>query len=637
MNITRVGVTPWYFTAVYASPDPTKRQELWRELQDFATTHNKPWMIAGDFNDTRFASERNQSCPETNRRSSRFNEWINNMNLIEIEFARVSHTWARRLIPSTRKSARLDRALCNGEWGLRFDKAKVKQLPASQSDHCPIFVSPNGYRWTCKSETNRTLAIFFTKKGSFLHALQDFKQPYRTKSIEGLLNWNRSYVRNLIRFLIVRKLCGGDGTWIHEKEDVKNCIVNYFKTVFTEEGVDEPYNIPQDVFLELNQRDWNYLSIPFTKLDIDAVVKEMSSLKAPGPDGYQVLFYQKNWELVSKNVYELAFTVLEGKGIPNNLNDTHIVLLPKVDNPEVSSQFRPIGLCNVSYKIITKIALVLYSGYSTLNESASSSDQRVIMECVTSTSLKVLWNGEPSQNFTPSRGIQQGDPLSLYLFVMCMERLYQTIEEVLVQQRWKPIRASRDGPLLSNLFFADDIILFAEASPDQAFVIHDCLDRFCKASGQKVSLAKSSVYFSKNVLPSSQEEISTVLGMTTTTDLGLYLGIPTLTSRVTKATFSHLCEKIGRRLTGWKTKYLYLASRITLAKSTISSMSYYSMKTAKLPRSICDEVDKKTRRFIWGVVKKNVPHIYSPGRHYKNPKNKEAWIFIPLDRLMQPF
>lgn len=127
--------------------------------------------------------------------------------------------------------------------------------------------------------------------------------------------------------------------------------------MFTEEGVDEPYNIPQDVFLELNQRDWNYLSIPFTKLDIDAVVKEMSSLKAPGPDGYQVLFYQKNWELVSKNVYELAFTVLEGKGIPNNLNDTHIVLLPKVDNPEVSSQFRPIGLCNVSYKIITKVII----------------------------------------------------------------------------------------------------------------------------------------------------------------------------------------------------------------------------------------------------------------------------------------
>lgn len=63
----------------------------------------------------------------------------------------------------------------------------------------------------------------------------------------------------------------------------------------------------------------------------------------------------------------------------------------------------------------------------------------VIMECVTTSSLQVLWNGEPTQSFKPSRGIRQGDPLSPYLFVMCMERLYQTIEESIVKGLWKPI------------------------------------------------------------------------------------------------------------------------------------------------------------------------------------------------------
>lgn len=76
--------------------------------------------------------------------------------------------------------------------------------------------------------------------------------------------------------------------------------------------------------------------------------------------------------------------------------------------------------------------------------------------------------------------------------------------------------------------------------------------------------------------------------------------MPTLTSRVTGDTFAHLCEKVDRRLAGWKTKYLSLAGRITLAKSTISSMAYYSMQMAKIPRTICEEIDKKTRRFIWG-------------------------------------
>lgn len=53
--------------------------------------------------------------------------------------------------------------------------------------------------------------------------------------------------------------------------------------------------------------------------------------------------------------------------------------------------------------------------------------------------------------------------------------------------RWKPIRTSRDGPLLSNLFFADNIILFAEASVEQAMVIQDCLRRFVKRQGRKLA------------------------------------------------------------------------------------------------------------------------------------------------------
>lgn len=171
----------------------------------------------------------------------------------------------------------------------------------------------------------------------------------------------------------------------------------------------------------------------------------------------------------------------------------------------------------------------------------------VIMECITTAPLRVLWNGEPTECFKPTRGIRQGDPLSPYIFVMCMERLYQTIEESIIQERWKPIRASRDGPLLSNLFFADDAVLFAEANIEQAGIIKDCLDRFCDASGQKLSLPKSRVYLSNNVEGAMQEQINKGLGMSTTTDLGMYLGMPTLTSRVTKETFSHLCEKIDRR------------------------------------------------------------------------------------------
>ncbi|XP_021837638.2 uncharacterized protein [Spinacia oleracea] len=138
IDISRVGDTPWYFTTVYASLDPVKRKELWDDLKNFASTHNKPWLVASDFNDTRTTSERNTSCQETNRRSA--HDWIDEMQLVEIEFVGAGHTWARGLSRETRQSGRLDQDLCNAEWGLRFEQAKVRHLPAVGSHHFPIFI-----------------------------------------------------------------------------------------------------------------------------------------------------------------------------------------------------------------------------------------------------------------------------------------------------------------------------------------------------------------------------------------------------------------------------------------------------------------------------------------------------------------
>ncbi|XP_021765937.1 uncharacterized protein LOC110730442 [Chenopodium quinoa] len=115
MEFSRDGAMPWYFLAIYASPDPLKRNDLWQELKNFAEQNNKPWMITGDFNVTRFPSERNTSCKETDRRSAMFNSWIDEMELIEVEFSGAAHTWARGLSLETRQSRRLDRALCNEE------------------------------------------------------------------------------------------------------------------------------------------------------------------------------------------------------------------------------------------------------------------------------------------------------------------------------------------------------------------------------------------------------------------------------------------------------------------------------------------------------------------------------------------
>jgi hypothetical protein len=62
---------------------------------------------------------------------------------------------------------------------------------------------------------------------------------------------------------------------------------------------------------------------------------------------------------------------------------------------------------------------------------------------------------------------------------------------------WKPFRMRRNGLKISHLCFADDMLLFTEASMDQLERVTKCLDTFCAASGQKVSNTKTKVYFSK--------------------------------------------------------------------------------------------------------------------------------------------
>ncbi|CAN1120273.1 Putative ribonuclease H protein At1g65750 [Linum perenne] len=83
-------------------------------------------------------------------------------------------------------------------------------------------------------------------------------------------------------------------------------------------------------------------------------------------------------------------------------------------------------------------------------------------------------------------------------------------------------------------------------------------------------------------------------------NLGRYLGVPILHGRVTKHTFKFILDHLDNKLAGWKANNLSLAGRVTLASSVLSSIPSYVMQTAFLPVSLCDQIDKKIRSFIWG-------------------------------------
>ncbi|CAL9017352.1 unnamed protein product, partial [Prunus brigantina] len=110
-----------------------------------------------------------------------------------------------------------------------------------------------------------------------------------------------------------------------------------------------------------------------------------------------------------------------------------------------------------------------------------------------------------------------------------MEKFSHLIVEAVKNCNWKPVKSSQGGPFVSHLFFADDLILFAEATPHQALIMK-----------QFVNFEKSAIYCSPNISKDLAYDISHICGSPLTNNLGMYLGMPLLHSRVTKTTYNNL-------------------------------------------------------------------------------------------------
>ncbi|KAG8387170.1 hypothetical protein BUALT_Bualt03G0225300 [Buddleja alternifolia] len=222
------------------------------------------------------------------------------------------------------------------------------------------------------------------------------------------------------------------------------------------------------------------------------------------------------------------------------------------------------------------------------------------MNCVETAQSSILWNGEPLESTHHRCGLRQGDPLSSYLFILCMERLSYMIDQEVHHGNWDPIVIGRSGPSLSHMFFADDIIITAKNTPKSALTIKTTLDKFCKASGLKINLSKSKVFFAPKTPRDIKRDMTDILQIGPTNRLGKYLGVNVLHSRNSSDNFRDLVEKVQRRLSSWKAKNLNLAARTTLIQSVTTAIPTYTMHSCWIPTKICNQLDKLNRTFLWG-------------------------------------
>ena len=208
----------------------------------------------------------------------------------------------------------------------------------------------------------------------------------------------------------------------------------------------------------------------FTHAEVDLALNQMAPLKAPGLDGMPPLFYQHYWLSIGDEVSKAVLDCLNAGKIPSDLNHSFLTLISKVKSPEKVSNFRPIALCNILYKLISKVLanrlkkilpfiisksqnafqadkaisdnmLVAFEtlhhmqtkksrkhGYMAMKLDMSKAYDRVecnflikimermgfhkkwvgwIYECVSTISFSIMVNGEPRGHIVPSRGLRQ--------------------------------------------------------------------------------------------------------------------------------------------------------------------------------------------------------------------------------------
>lgn len=220
------------------------------------------------------------------------------------------------------------------------------------------------------------------------------------------------------------------------------------------------------------------LGAPFTKEEIEETVLCLPNNKSPEPDGFSNEFIEGCWPLIADDFMLLCQEFHRGEVCLRSINNSHIVLIPKKDGPQSVSDYRPISLLNSSIKLITKMLanrlqkqikrLVHQNQYGFIKSRTIQDYLAWALECIHnyhkskrdliilkldfekaldkiehnailevmrekgfgqawinwvrdilgSGTSSVLLNGVPGKVFHCKRGVRQGDPLSLLLFVL---------------------------------------------------------------------------------------------------------------------------------------------------------------------------------------------------------------------------
>ncbi|CAN1178605.1 Transposon TX1 uncharacterized 149 kDa protein [Linum perenne] len=490
-------------------------------------------------------------------------------------------------------------------------------------------------------------------------------------------------VQRKLRNAIV-KLKEENGDWIVDQQAIESHVCDFFRNLFTQrrdENIqNEEWDLPKVVTRNMNDE----LCKPISNDEVRKAVFQMGANKSPGPDRFPGTFFRKFWNIIGEQLCEEIRGFFDSGEMPEGWNDTNITLIPKVHCPESISQFRPISCCNFKYKIISKImstrlkifiptivsemqsafageraiqdnVIIVHEVLHNFKNRAKKGgrwDMMIKMDmkkaydlvdwrcldnilqalgfnetwcswiraCVRSVKFSILLNGCPTKSFTPSRGIRQGDPISPYLFILLTNALSHLIQKGMDGGKLKGLKLNARCPTLTHILFADDTILFGDASVSEAIEITKMMKEYGQITGQEINFQKSSVTFSRNTPLALQNLIKDRLGFDRNPEFGKYLGVPSEWGRSKKDMVATMLTRMENLCQSWKSQLLSHAGKETLLKSVYQAIPTYIMSCFLLPKRATNTMNSMLSAFLWGGTSTSKTIHWRDGEVLCHPK-----------------